>query len=177
MKTHFDGEFYTSDFDQSMMDFVADKYGKSPFRWEVGHLYLKYGVGNNYFWTSDIDYEGMQKLTKQQFKEKIGMTTKQFTKADLVAGMLITLRNGYTYTLKSCLNRMERAEGFMEMGDYLEDFTHKDECSGWDIVNIVYPTQVWKRTPPKTESQIQLEKLQQHITELQAQADKLKATL
>ncbi len=36
---------------------------------------------------------------------------------------------------------------------------------------------VWERTPPKTETQIQFEKLQQQIADLQAQANKLQATL
>lgn len=83
---NFDESFYTDDFDQEMMDFIEDNFAITGLKeeWVKGEEFLKYGVGCNYFWTSYI--KGGEYLTKQQFKEKIGMTTKQFTKLDLQDG-------------------------------------------------------------------------------------------
>lgn len=138
------------------------------------------------------------KLTKQQFKGKIGMeegmTTKQFTKADLVAGKhVVETSNGYSYIFigNDVLQGMDNLDSWNSLKDFDEDLSciaskeydiqsvYRVEESG----SIAYSKHrssrklVWERTSPKTASQIELEKLQQQIVELQTQANKLQATL
>lgn len=80
MTTLFDEQFYTDDFDQEILDFITSKgwglkseYSNKP---NLSDNYLVYGKGTNRFWTSHFN-DGFLKLTKEEFKEKIGMTTVQ----------------------------------------------------------------------------------------------------
>lgn len=196
--SYFNEKFYTNDFDQEMLDFVEKKYGLSKNQIDVDADFLRYGNSNDYFWTCNGHYIGYMKLTKQEFKQKIGMeenmTTKQFTKADLVAGKHVFKTRSGLYNLviqaQSGLGgvNLSGKEYFGSLTSYAGDLLHLN-YNDLDIVEIYelsYPDvfgclkeklkSIWKREE-KTEAQIQLEKLQQQITELQAQANKLKATL
>lgn len=72
----FNESFYTDDFDQEMLDFVQENYNViDGGNLTIGNKYLKYGKINKYFWTHDnMPLVGFAYLTKNQFKEKIGMT-------------------------------------------------------------------------------------------------------
>lgn len=80
MTTLFDEQFYTDDFDQEILDFITSKgwglkseYSNKP---NLSDNYLVYGNGTDRFWTSHFNDKFLQ-LTKEAFKEKIGMTTVQ----------------------------------------------------------------------------------------------------
>lgn len=96
----FNENFYTDDFDQEMIDYVRNlgstlKRSRTDYL-ETKYKYLKYGSSCDYFWTNNntVTLDEYTYLTKQQFKEKIGMTQKQFTKADLKTGMIIEFMSG-----------------------------------------------------------------------------------
>jgi hypothetical protein len=200
--SYFSYRFYTDDFDQEMLDFVEKKYGLSKSHQSVKDDYLNYGTGNNYFWTCNgaSNVYDFHKLTKREFKEIVGMSDKKtFTKADLVAGKhVVELADGSRYTLVNLLgevvgfNLQAEQKGFHNTWyqSLREDMTYpynKDhtviavyEATGIDVyyscsnhnLNLV-----WKRPPAKTQTEIELEKLQQQIADLQAQANKLQQTL
>lgn len=71
----FKEEFYTDDYDQEMLDFIKSKYPITKAKWDVEEGNLVYGTGNNYFWTTGMPLV-TNRLTKGQFKEKIGMPVK-----------------------------------------------------------------------------------------------------
>lgn len=76
MSNVFDEQFCTDDFDQEMIEFVKE-LGDFKYRGtfgDDGDKFLKYGTGNNYFWIDNYECSHTL-LTKQEFKEKIGMTT------------------------------------------------------------------------------------------------------
>lgn len=74
----FNESFYTDDFDQETLDFIQENYNvTSSGKFIDSDKYLKYGVVNGFFWTHDHPpYAQMKHLTKNQFKEKIGMTNE-----------------------------------------------------------------------------------------------------
>lgn len=195
MSRHFDSWFYTEDFDQEMLDYCQKVYGLSTRQRSTKDEFLRYGSGNNYFWTCNDDWHNsdFEKLTKQQFKEKIGMTTKQFTKADLVAGKHVVEcvnKNKYLVTIREDgtlfglnLNR----DSYLPLDGHDNNLEYRSKDLS---ISAVYEMSsfnafldlnrnlklVWKREE-KTETQIQFEKLQQQIAELQDRANKLQATL
>lgn len=187
---YFNERFYTDDFDQEMMNFVVTKYSraKQDWCWDKNQNFLVYGFSNNYFWTedsninSDKDYKY---LTKQQFKEKIGMTTKTFTKADLKDGMRLINRDGNTYYLlgRNLLTYNPDAylgNGAFNQATYITCYSDQllnPHFKSLDIMKVIdRDDKVLFVREEKSETQIQFEKLQQQIEELQAQASKLKAT-
>lgn len=95
--TYFEEEFYTDDFDQGMMDFIENNLITPCIGyWDIGDEFLKYGIGNDYFWTSNSRI-GVQNnyLTKEQFKKKIGMTKKDTNVVDkgmLKTGMIVEVK-------------------------------------------------------------------------------------
>lgn len=102
----FDDRFYTDDFDQEMLDYIKSEYSWDVIWFKGDDEHLKYGSNRDEFWTFNA-YENsvhFKYLTKQQFKEKIGMIKKEiktvgFTKNDLKTGMLVVLENGMEYTV------------------------------------------------------------------------------
>lgn len=156
--------------------------------------------GKSYYY--DDDKESTE-ITLQQLLKLAGMeenmTAKQFSKKDLVAGKhVVELAEGSRYTL---VNLLDKIVGFNLQAEHkgfhdtwydslYEDMTYpynKNHAvvAVYEMVKLdVYWScsdsslkLVWERTPPKTATQIELEKLQQQIAELQAQANKLKDTL
>ena len=82
MSKTFGQDFYTDDFDKGMIDYlIASGWvvqgNTSDSKPNLSQPYLKYGAGNEYFWTSEQDGSYYIKLTKQEFKEKIGMNQNQ----------------------------------------------------------------------------------------------------
>ena len=80
----FDEAFYTDDFDQKMLEFIQDNFKLERKNTYIssfleGNTILRYGVTDGNFWTTDSWYLELfgTYLTKQQFKEKIGMTDKK----------------------------------------------------------------------------------------------------
>lgn len=135
MSKDFDCNFYTDDFDQEMMEFISDKYISYRANWSGSDCFLKYNRVNDAFWTSAcVEDNWYSYLTKQQFKEKIGMTTKQFTKSDLVAGKhVVELADGSRYLL---VNVLDKVVGFNlqcdSKGIHDSWYTHLEE-------GLVYP--------------------------------------
>lgn len=87
--------FYTDDFDQEMLNFIVQSgYRLGNVLWGHTDDFLFYSICFDEFWTCSWRPTTTSYLTKQQFKEKIGMTMKQFTKADLQDGDICTAVNG-----------------------------------------------------------------------------------
>lgn len=83
----FNEEFYTDDFDQEMLDWLIKEGYRVTGEYvdqepDASHMYLKYEENVGYFWTTSntlvlprtIYGRIRNSLSKQQFKEKIGMT-------------------------------------------------------------------------------------------------------
>lgn len=70
-------DFYTTDYDEEIVDYIKSKFRLSHF-FHVEEKYLKCGNGNSFFWFSEdiIPYAKLRELTKSEFKEKIGMPIK-----------------------------------------------------------------------------------------------------
>lgn len=192
--------FYTDDFDQEMIDYV-DTLGNFTNRGYIGRysgqFYLKYAIGNNYFWASNLRCPKEYKhLTKQQFKEKIGMTQKQFTKADLKTGMIIEFINGELgQVLLGTLNGdIVTGETWFPLAT--RNNTELFELKDPESVKTVYSpknnkflclkqakinnlshyeyTVVWKREE-KSAEQIEIEKIQAEMEQLNKRLGELKA--
>ena len=88
MSRLFDESFCTSDYDQEMIYFISKNLRGVKIETEAFKGYLKYGYTLNTFWTSPSAYH-CEILTKQQFKDKIGMVDKVEDKDDMVSYKLI----------------------------------------------------------------------------------------
>lgn len=89
----FDESFCTNDYDQKMVDYITENFGEFELEYKLFEGYLKYGVILDKFWTSDSQVH-CKVLTKQQFKEKIGMIDKEDKKGEMVSYKLIN-KDGY----------------------------------------------------------------------------------
>ena len=196
----FDKSFYTTDFDQEMMDFIE---GNSGFKiedeflhWHDYHNILAYGAGRGAFWTESaaLDvYRTSTPLTKQQFKEKIGMPMESpvteettFGKKDLVDGMFVKCRNGEIHVVLGDIACDD--SGFLDLEqEYDEEMLYlgaSEDFEEFDIMEVFVKysnlplheylsgeglKSIWKRTPPKSEKVIKLEKLiRMHEEQLEA---------
>lgn len=76
----FNESFYTNDFDQEMLNFIKDNLNvTADGNLSTENMYLKYGKNGKCFWTHDnapMSQLCFVYLTKNQFKEKIGMTNE-----------------------------------------------------------------------------------------------------
>lgn len=189
----FNESFYTTDFDQEMMDFIKgnnnyeleDEY----LNWHNYHYLLAYGKGRKVFWTDPADlgsYEMLTSLTKQQFKEKIGMLPQDntpvkenlveegtFGKKDLAEGMFVKIKEEFYMLVGKTLSSYNLYILLEDYNENLEDYRETE----WDITEVfvvdgedgVAPLKyfldgnglrsIWKRTPPKSEKVIKLEEL------------------
>lgn len=102
MRKDFDGSFYTDDYDQLMINFIKKKYSvvedkvfKFIFDREMPYLrYINFEDAFVVCTTANGFIKGGVYLTKQQFKEVIGMK-EIFTKGDLVVGKhVVEFRDG-----------------------------------------------------------------------------------
>ena len=171
----FNESFYTTDFDQEMMDFVESRYKASERQWNLDGDELVYGKGNGYFWTNSFPHNGSARdfiwetpmtLTKQEFKEKIGMPQDNiaeegttFGKKDLVDGMFVKTREGEIHVVIG--DSAHDITGYLDLGnsdlDIVEVFIKEKNYSLIKHLNGVGLKSIWKRTPPKTEKVIKLE--------------------
>lgn len=194
--------FYTDDFDQEMIDYV-DTLGNFTARCYIGRYsgwsYLKYGTANNYFWASNATPTSEYKyLTKQQFKERIGMTQKQFTKSDLKTGMVVKHRGGCCYSNKYGGLNLVVKDSFIQADEFClicnynqdltsEDFTELDIVEVFEVLQSQYNLKnitswklksIWKREEklevPSPE-QIEIEKIQAEMQQLNKRLGELKA--
>lgn len=188
--------FYTDDFDQEMIDYV-DTLGNFTARCYIGRhsgwSYLKYGQGNDYFWATNVPPSKEDKyLTKQQFKEKIGMTQKPFTKSDLKNGMVV--HNSFSGLQLVVGNHIVYSEGFGLLTHYHQNLRHGEHeeldinevfevisASGVRYINEWVLKSIWKRpepvvTPPvPSAEQIEIEKIQAEMEQLNKRLGELKA--
>jgi len=170
------------------------EYLKSNFKVEsssrkvVDYNFITVQCAAGSLFLTDYAYDNF--IPTDKFKEIIGMTDKKtFTKADLKDGMLVDTVRGRYLVLSG---RLVNFSGWLCLSKYLDDLSVnsinreydiqsvwelKDHTSLHDILSSSSYTPLWKRPPAKTQTKIELEKLQQQIAELQAQANKLQQTL
>ena len=138
MTTLFDEPFFTDSWDQDIITYIANK------GWEVTSeqnnyvditdKHLVYGTGNNHFWSSDYEAnelldEGFKYLTKEQFKEKIGMVTVQKKlKPSDVKGYVKGTHQPYTDYNK-------------EIEDWLKSNSDNTEFYSWDSGKFIFTGQ------------------------------------
>ncbi len=190
--------YYTDSFDKDMLDFIKHELqmeADNEDEWDVTDAHLVYSSNLGWYWTCELtNPENYEYLTKQQFKEKIGMTTKQFSKKDLKTGMILVFNNGEYATVL-----LGTANGDIVTGDSwfpLKDYEDGQLFNAKGVRKVLQPKSnryfnlvlakegphwteyevVWEYKE-KSASQIELEKLQQQIAELQDQANKLKSML
>ena len=173
--------------DQDMLDFIEANYTVvgDVIGWSNLDLSLCYSDCDKGFYLAYYISED-NKLTKEEFKQKIGMPTEEtamgdetlqeqatFGKKDLVDGMFVKTRDGNLYmklgnscySLKAYLELSGYTEGLMDIGeecdfDIVEVFTKQHECC-LGLSHILEQglgiTSIWKRTLPKSERQVVLE--------------------
>lgn len=201
----FNENFYTDDFDQEMIDYVRN-LGSISKRSGVDYLetkykYLKYGSSCDYFWTNNITItlDEYNYLTKQQFREKVGMTQKQFTKADLKDGMVVKYRgssNGLSLANSQKGLRLMVAgfaiseDSFNEIDAYSDELIYAPQksfnidevfnvvslCGGLQNIENWKLKSIWKRPEPVEAPPVPSPE-QIEIASIQAEIDKLSQRL
>ena len=194
----FGEQFYTDDFDREMLDFIEDNYSVDNINgWHVTKTLCYHYNDNDFFITGSTPLliDGTY-LTKQQFKEKIGMTNKNtFTKDDLVAGKhVIECRNGTRFVVLEENVLLELGEkGWLGLDDFQGNLLHNNGSDEWDIVKV-YLVQyinihfckhlplVWERKekseePEKSDAQLQYEQCKAKMDELQKELAALEEKL
>lgn len=128
----FNESFYTGDFGQEMIDFVEENL-RSQNDCNLGDLYLRYGkIGKGFWTTSTSPLKSFGKhLTKNQFKEKIGMTNKDqsetttFTKSMLKSGEhIVETREGIRYLVAGGM--LINLNGYQPLGSYEDNLEFKN---------------------------------------------------
>ena len=115
----FDESFCTSDYDQEMVVYISRNFGAVKLESEVPEGYLQYGNLLDMFWISDSHIH-CKVLTKQQFKEKIGMIDKEDKKYEMVSYKIID-KEGF---IKHCRGNIDILK---EVGcDIFEGTINKD---------------------------------------------------
>lgn len=187
----FNERFHTDDYDQEMLDFIKENYNiweddSYPFNLNTRKKLLRYNEYNEFVVTC---YEIGEYLTKQQFKEKIGMVNKgTFTKDDLVVGKhIVECRNGSRYVVLEDNVLLELGDlGWEGLDDFEEDLLFdRDNSDEWDIVKV-YRVQyknihlskdlplVWERKSPQ---QLEIDKLQAEVDERVKRINELKESM
>lgn len=189
----FKEEFYTDDYDQEMLDFIEKKYPVTKDGYWGDEGSLVYGMGNDYFWTTDYTFV-TNKLTKQQFKEKIGMTNtgevtsnEDFTPDDLQVGQhVVELRNHRRALVVQ--GSKHKSLWFLDNQHWMK-LSHRDDLTGksgcdYDIMKVYffgrYPNAinkdnvVWERKSPQ---QLEIDKLQAEVDERVKRINELKESM
>ncbi len=192
----FNESFFTQDYDQEMLDFVESNYkvDKSIKGWSKLDLALGYSYRDEDFYLLFHNSTGDNLLTKDEFKQKIGMPTEEITmenetvqkqatfgKKDLVDGMFVKCRNGNVFMKLG--NTLNSLTGYLELNVYTDTLLDGESEDDWDIVEV-YQTKgkecslarmvekgeglvsIWKRPSEKTPSQLKLKDLQQKMETL-----------
>lgn len=181
----FDESFHTNDFDREMLDFIKENYNIDTCNGWYESVSLCYHPLDKDFFILTCTASG-NNLTKQEFKEKIGMVNKTtFTKDDLVAGKHIVEYRDGCRRFVMCDDYLIGTDGCSSLGNF--DGNLISVCKSMDIVKVYEITTrdtvdgflkhlnlnlVWERTE-KSEAQLQYEECQAKMKELQAQLDKL----
>ena len=184
----FNEGFYTEGLDQEMLDFIEENYTlDKDVGWDDLDLKLCYSKVCDDFYLLPQSYTlHLPYLTKEQFKEKIGMLTDDtimesksiqeqatFGKKDLVDGMFVKCRNEDIHiVIGTCAHDNK---GWMDLeNEFTEDLLENSDITDLDIVEVFIKEKnlslvehfvgaglksIWKRTPPKSEKVIKLEKL------------------
>lgn len=184
MKSFNEG-FYTEDFDQEMLDFIESNHTVDHYvnGWSNLDLCLCYSEWDKDFYLK-YSNSTVNKLTKEEFKRKIGMPTGEnttesetiqeqatFGKKDLVDGMFVKCRNGKLHVvIGMCAHNNN---GWMDLeNEFTEDLLETSDITNLDIVEVFLKAKnfplaqylkgaglqsIWKRTPPKSEKVIKLE--------------------
>ena len=154
---HFEEAFYTESFDQEMLDFIKETL-RIQNDCNLDDLYLRYGrIGKGFWTTSTSPLKSFGKhLTKNQFKEKIGMTKNKpllenyfvkpnemceeipntFTKSMLVSGKhIVETCQGDRYLVAGdYIIGLKGYHGLKDYSNSLEESTYGD--SEWDIEKV-----------------------------------------
>lgn len=188
----FNEPFYTDAFDQEMLDWligkgyaVWDNHGNTP---SLDELYLRCASATAFWTTSNTPtFDFGEYLTKNQFKEKIGMTNEShpenntFTKSMLKSGEHVVKLADDSYHIVLG-NRIVRDKDYIQLKSVSETL----ECSfdaDLDIVTVYKVdkdfildelpsgkslTLLWQRgSPEQKEKRLQKEKLELMLQELQ----------
>lgn len=188
----FEKNFYTNDYDQEMLDFIEGNYSVDKINGWYNTVTLNYHHTDNDFYVSSNGISCDELLTKEQFKEKIGMTSNTsdksvfvFTKDMLKDGMFVKV-DGVIYAVLGKV--LCSYEMYILLEDYDESLNDKRE-ERWDIQEVcvlegednIAPlsyflsgnglTTIWKRPPEKTPVQKAIEEriaaTRKHLLELE----------
>ncbi len=178
--------FYTGDYDQEMLDFIDKNYTIDFVNgWRIKES-LSYHISDDDFFVS-TDIKGAGKLlTKEQFKEKIGMTNKThdegvFTKNMLKDGMFVKMKGDIYMVLGKVLCSYDR---YILLEDYDEGL-NDNEQEVWNIQEVyilegednIAPlnyslsgnglTSIWERPPEKSKAQFHYDKCKEKLEGIQ----------
>ncbi len=172
----FEESFYTKDYDQEVLDFIKDNYTIDYVNgWRIKGSLSYHSNDDDFFVSTDIKRTG-KLLTKEQFKEKIGMTNSSsdesvFTKDMLKDGMFVKVKEDIYMVLGKVLCSYDR---YVLLEDY-DDGLNDNEQEVWNIQEVyvlegednIAPLNyflsgdglksIWKRPPEKTPAQKHLE--------------------
>jgi len=155
----FDEQFYTDEFDQEMLDWliaegyaVWDNHGNTP---SLDRLHLRCASATAFWTTSNPHtFDFGSYLTKNQFKEKIGMTKNKpllenyfvkpnemceeipntFTKSMLVSGKhVVKIRKDEYFLLLE--DKLVDKNSYLRLGRFEDSLTHS-YCDEHDIVSV-----------------------------------------
>ena len=183
----FEEGFYTEDYDQEMLDFIEKNYTIDYVNgWEIkSALVHKVHKNKEFFVSRYTQHYGAKFLTKEQFKEKIGMTNNSYGKNTFTTDMLVAGKHVVevisSVGCKELLNVAISEEGMYLQGndsvfsvEVFEDdialpvvFASGMEVWVEEIYLIESPESfrrirgslksIWKRPPKKTSAQKHLE--------------------
>ncbi len=178
----FEESFYTEDYDQEMLDFIEENYTIDYVNgWEIkSALVHKVHKNKEFFVSRYTQHYGAKFLTKEQFKEKIGMTNNSYGKNTFTTDMLVAGKHVVELCDGSLMLVLLINEElvFVEDESYLEvdgNFNEKLICADgdhldvkriysiselggfWNMINKKHLTIEWERPPEKTSAQKHLE--------------------
>lgn len=172
----FEEGFYTEDYDQEMLDFIKKNYTINHVNgWGI-QCTLLHNHGEFFVSRYDGKGRGMETLTKEQFKKKVGMINSSsdesvFTKDMIKDGMFVKIRGDIYMVLGKVLCSYDRYILLEDYDDGLNDYDQEV----WNIQEVyilegednIAPlnyflsgnglTSIWKRSPEKTPVQKAIE--------------------
>lgn len=199
VKRYLTENFCTDDFDQEIINYLVEAgypvLGNTPDdKPNLNQKMLKYGTGNKYFWTSDDDGYVHTLLTKEQFKEWIGMTKKQEEKKDMKLSDLVSGKHVVEYRdgdLRLVLNVGWAGESNFSKRESVDRYYNSEMCncmeSSRDVVRVYELSEsstfkgllrsenlklLWERVE-QTPEQIEAERIRKELEKLTEQLKKL----